>query len=57
MPAVLMRLMRHRTMTVTMAFYAVNDAESVAEAAWAAFGDKSGDNSPEKAVFSGEIRG
>ena len=46
MPAVLMRLMRHRSLTTTMQYYAVNDAESVAEAAYAAIsGDNFGDTS------------
>jgi len=46
MPAVLMRLARHSSIDTTMKYYAQQDAESVADAAFAAFaGDNSGDTS------------
>jgi len=57
MPAVLMRLMRlmrHKTIATTMAFYAVDDAESVAETAWEAVANSSANTASETAVIPAE---
>lgn len=39
MPAVLKRLMRHASISTTMAFYVAVDADEVSEALWQQFGN------------------
>lgn len=57
MPAVLMRLMRHGDIKTTMKYYATQDAESVAAAAFAAVGDSFGDKSENAITETLEIKG
>jgi len=60
MPVVLQRLMRHKAIQTTLAYYVEQDVEDVGEAVWEAFrkekGNTSGNSRSETPVFSGRNR-